>query len=52
MIKEFRSYKWKEDRAGRITNVPEDLHNHTLDAARYSCYSILSKPNFGKYYIH
>ena len=52
MIKEFRSYKWKEDRAGRITNIPEDLHNHTLDAARYSCYSILSKPNFGKYYIH
>ena len=52
MIKEFRSYKWKEDRAGRITNVPEDLFNHTLDAARYSCYSILSKPNFGKYYIH
>ncbi len=52
MIKEFRNYKWKEDRAGRITNVPEDLHNHTLDAARYSCYSILSKPNFGKYYIH
>lgn len=52
MIKEFRSYKWKEDRAGRITNVPEDAHNHTIDAARYSCYSILSKPNFGKYYIH
>lgn len=52
MIKEFRSYKWKEDRAGRITNVPEDLFNHTLDAARYSCYSILSRPNFGKYYIH
>ena len=42
MIKEFRSYKWKEDRAGRITNVPEDMFNHTLDAARYSCYSILS----------
>jgi len=52
MIKEFRSYKWKEDRAGRITNVPEDLFNHTIDAARYSCYSILSRPNFGKYYIH
>ena len=52
MIKEFRSYKWKEDRAGRITNVPEDAHNHTIDAARYSCYSILSRPNFGKYYIH
>ena len=27
MIKEFRNYKWKEDRAGRITNVPEDMFN-------------------------
>ena len=52
MIKEFRSYKWKEDRAGRMTNIPQDDFNHTIDAARYSCYSILSKPNFGKYYIH
>jgi phage terminase large subunit len=52
MIKEFRSYKWKEDRAGRVTNIPEDANNHTTDAARYSVYSILSKPNFGKYYIH
>jgi phage terminase large subunit len=52
MIKEFRNYKWKEDRAGRMTNIPQDDFNHTIDAARYSCYSILSRPNFGKYYIH
>jgi phage terminase large subunit len=50
-IMEFRNYKWKEDKSGIITNMPIDLHNHIVDACRYSTYSILSKPNFGKYAI-
>lgn len=50
-IMEFRNYKWKEDKSGVITNQPIDLHNHIVDACRYSTYSILSKPNFGKYAI-
>ena len=50
-IQEFRNYKWKEDRSGKLTNTPEDNHNHITDAVRYATYSILSKPNFGRYAI-
>ena len=50
-IQEFRNYKWKEDKSGRLTNVPEDKHNHIIDPTRYATYSILSRPNFGKYAI-
>ena len=50
-IQEFRNYKWVEDKTGKLTNRPEDKHNHLIDAVRYSTYSILSKPNFGKYFI-
>tara|TARA_R110002153_G_scaffold47651_5_gene134516 strand:+ start:2331 stop:3494 length:1164 start_codon:yes stop_codon:yes gene_type:complete len=51
-ILEFRNYKWKEDKAGMLTNVPEDKHNHIIDPCRYATYSILSRPNFGKYTLH
>jgi phage terminase large subunit len=51
MIQEFRNYKWKEDRDSRILNIPEDHANHTTDALRYATYSLLSRPNFGKYAI-
>ena len=51
-ISEFRNYKWKEDKAGTLTNVPEDKHNHIIDPCRYATYSILSRPNFGKYTLH
>ena len=51
LISEFRNYKWREDRNGRILNIPEDHANHTTDALRYSTYSLLSRPNFGKYAI-
>tara|TARA_R100000995_G_C3476030_1_gene121006 strand:- start:8 stop:1162 length:1155 start_codon:yes stop_codon:yes gene_type:complete len=51
MIREFRNYKWKEDRSGKTLNVPEDRANHTTDALRYATYSMLSRPNFGRYAI-
>jgi len=50
-IQEFRNYKWDEDRSGKTINKPIDRHNHLIDALRYGTYSILSKPNFGKYVI-
>ena len=50
-IQEFRNYKWKEDKTGKLTNIPEDKNNHIIDATRYAAYSVLSKPNFGKYAI-
>lgn len=51
-ISEFRNYKWKEDRSGALVNIPEDKHNHIIDPCRYATYSILSRPNFGKYALH
>ena len=50
-IQEFRNYKWKEDRNGKLLNDPEDKNNHSIDAIRYGTYSVLSKPNFGRYAI-
>ena len=50
-IQEFRNYKWQEDRSGKMINKPVDKNNHTIDAIRYATYSVISKPNFGKYAI-
>jgi phage terminase large subunit len=51
-IQEFRNYKWQEDRSGKMINKPVDKNNHTIDAIRYATYSVISKPNFGKYAIN
>lgn len=51
MIKEFRNYKWQEDKNGNIINKPVDMFNHTIDAVRYSVYDKLSRPNYGKYAV-
>ena len=48
-IKEFRNYKWKEDKNANILNVPIDQYNHSIDALRYATYNKLSRPNYGKY---
>jgi len=41
---EFGSYKWKQDRNGTLLDAPEDNHNHTIDAIRYVCESVINKP--------
>jgi phage terminase large subunit len=51
MIKEFRNYKWQEDKNGNVLNSPVDMFNHTIDAVRYALYEKLSRPNYGKYAI-
>ena len=51
-IQEFRNYKWKEDKTGKLINTPEDKNNHIIDAVRYATYSILSRPNFGRYALN
>lgn len=33
---EFRSYKWKEDQAGKALPVPVDHNNHIIDGTRYA----------------
>lgn len=50
-IQEFRNYKWQEDKSGKLINQPIDAHNHVIDSVRYATYSLLSRPNFGKYAI-
>ena len=50
-IQEFRNYKWKEDKNGKLLNIPIDGYDHLIDSLRYGTYSILSKPNFGRYAI-
>jgi len=51
MIKEFKNYKWVEDKNGNILNKPVDMFNHSIDATRYVLYNKLSRPNYGKYAI-
>jgi phage terminase large subunit len=50
-IKEFRNYKWKEDKNGNVLNQPEDKFNHFCDSLRYGIYNKLARPNYGKYAI-
>jgi len=51
IVKEFNSYKYKTDKDGKILGVPEDKHNHSLDAVRYCVEMELNpkKINRGKY---
>jgi phage terminase large subunit len=51
MIKEFKNYKWAEDKNGVVLNVPVDMFNHTIDAVRYALYDKLARPNYGKYAV-
>ena len=51
LIMEFRNYKWITDKTGKLTNTPVDKNNHLIDAVRYATYSIMSRPNFGKYAV-
>ena len=48
--KEFRNYKWKTDKDGRMLPVPIDMHNHAIDAVRYVCLNKLSTRT-GQYFI-
>jgi phage terminase large subunit len=36
LIRELKNYKWREDQAGKATNVPIDKFNHGIDAVRYA----------------
>ena len=50
-IKEFRNYKYIEDKNGNLTNKPIDKFNHSIDSCRYSIVNKLARPNYGKYAI-
>lgn len=46
-IKEFRSYKWQENKP----NVPVDFNNHSIDAIRYVALNKINKGE-GRYFIY
>lgn len=48
--KEFRNYKWKTDRDGRMLPVPIQMNDHSIDAVRYVCLNKLSSRT-GQYFI-
>ena len=50
-IKEFRNYKWKEDKNGKQLNEPVDAFNHGIDALRYIAMHNQSNPNYGRYAV-
>ena len=47
--KEFRTYKWKTDKAGKIVNEPVDFNNHLIDATRYLALMRLQEHKRGQY---
>ena len=46
--REFQWYKWKIGKDGKPTNEPKDLHNHGIDAIRYSIFNIFSQRPIAK----
>jgi|TARA_R110000751_G_scaffold108772_2_gene205505 phage terminase large subunit len=51
LIKEFRNYKYKEDKNQRILNEPIDRFNHGIDAIRYGLIMKLQSKYTGEYEI-
>ena len=49
LIKELKSYKWKEDRDGNQLNEPIDKFNHAIDALRYYALECLKEQRPTKY---
>jgi phage terminase large subunit len=47
--KEFRTYKWKTDKANKIINEPVDFNNHLIDATRYLALMKLQEHRRGQY---
>ena len=46
--KELNSYKWKQNKDGKMENEPVDFQNHAIDAVRYIALNCL-EVNAGKY---
>jgi len=43
-IREFRNYRWMTDKNGKALNIPVDLDNHLIDAARYAITKLIGIP--------
>lgn len=49
IIKEFKNYKWKEDKNGEPLAVPVDRFNHAIDAVRYD---VMKRRAFKQTIVH
>lgn len=50
LLKEIKSYKYQEDKDGKILEEPVKLNDHLCDALRYAFHTYMLKPS-GKYVI-
>jgi phage terminase large subunit len=39
LVREFRSYKWKQDKNGNVLDEPVKFNDHYVDAARYGIFT-------------
>ena len=39
LIREIRTYKYREDHSGRVYDEPVKFNDHAMDAMRYGAYS-------------
>ena len=39
LIREFKGYKWREDRQGNVLDEPVKINDHLMDALRYAVFS-------------
>jgi phage terminase large subunit len=47
IIREYRNYLWRNDKDGKVINIPESGFDHTMDAIRYGISSILKDNMIG-----
>lgn len=40
ILKEYRNYLWQTDKEGKVTNTPEHIYSHSMDAIRYGMDSL------------
>ena len=50
-LKEFKNYKWQEDKNGTLLNVPIQKNDHSIDSVRYSIIKKLARPKVARYAI-
>lgn len=51
LLKEAKSYKWKEDKEQRVLDEPVKFNDHILDALRYAVHTHTSRPHTGRYSV-
>lgn len=52
IINERKNYFWRQDKDGKILNIPIDAFNHALDAGRYAMQSLRPHHTKSKPYVY